>query len=155
MARTWRILTAPTWHSGVPSANSGLALCEGECKEPAARPTTLLTVASAGAVDDRVQQRGHDRLSVFGIVAADEAPLLQPLSRALQARGCLVANEHGGLKLAGDARKSFMSGCLSGKPAAAAPQTPQERMKSCNAQATTQKVTGDQRKTFMSTCLRG
>jgi hypothetical protein len=58
-------------------------------------------------------------------------------------------------KLAGDARKSFMSGCLSGKPAAAAPQTPQERMKSCNAQATTQKVTGDQRKTFMSTCLRG
>ena len=41
---------------------------------------------------------------MFGIVAADEAPLLQPLSRALQARGCLVANEHGGLKLAGEAR---------------------------------------------------
>ncbi len=58
-------------------------------------------------------------------------------------------------KLAGDARKSFMSDCLSGKPAAAAPQTPQERMKSCNAQASTQKITGDERKTFMSTCLRG
>ena len=61
-------------------------------------------------------------------------------------------------KLAGDARKSFMSDCLSGKPAAtpaAAPQTPQEPMKSCNTQATAQKITGDERKTFMSTCLRG
>jgi ATP-dependent DNA helicase RecQ len=49
-------------------------------------------------------QRGHDRLSVFGIVAGDEALLLQPLNRALQARGSLVATEHGGLKLGGDAR---------------------------------------------------
>jgi ATP-dependent DNA helicase RecQ len=57
-----------------------------------------------GATDERVLQRGHDRLSVFGIVGADEARLLQPLSRALQARGCLVANEHGGLRLAGDAK---------------------------------------------------
>ncbi|HTK71178.1 MAG TPA: DNA helicase RecQ [Croceibacterium sp.] len=57
-----------------------------------------------GAADERVIQRGHDKLSVFGIVGADEARLLQPLSRALQARGSLVANEHGGLKLGGDAR---------------------------------------------------
>ena len=57
-----------------------------------------------GAADERVRQRGHDRLSVFGIVGGDEARLLQPLSRALQARGSLVANEHGGLRLAGDAR---------------------------------------------------
>ncbi|WP_374407659.1 DNA helicase RecQ [Pelagerythrobacter sp.] len=57
-----------------------------------------------GAEDDRVRQRGHDRLSVFGIVEGDEARLLQPLSRALQARGALVANEHGGLALGGDAR---------------------------------------------------
>lgn len=58
-------------------------------------------------------------------------------------------------KLAGDARKSFMSDCLSGKtPAAAAvPQTPQERMKSCNTQAAGK--TGDDRKTFMSNCLHG
>src|SRR5690606_21155930 len=40
-----------------------------------------------GAADERVTQRGHDRLSVFGIVGADDARLLQPLSRALQARG--------------------------------------------------------------------
>ena len=57
-----------------------------------------------GAEDDRVRQRGHDRLSVFGIVGADEARLLQPLSRALRARGSLVPTEHGGLRLDGDAR---------------------------------------------------
>ena len=57
-----------------------------------------------GSADTRVLQRGHDKLSVFGIVGGDEARLLQPLARALQARGCLVANEHGGLRLAGDAK---------------------------------------------------
>lgn len=57
-----------------------------------------------GVEDERVRQRGHDRLSVFGIVEADEAPLLQPLARALQARGELVATEHGGLALGGAAR---------------------------------------------------
>ncbi|MEO6386826.1 MAG: DNA helicase RecQ [Croceibacterium sp.] len=57
-----------------------------------------------GAVDERVQQRGHDKLSVFGIVEPEEARLLQPLSRALQARGVLVATDHGGLQLAGEAR---------------------------------------------------
>ncbi|MBO9660513.1 MAG: hypothetical protein J7527_16955, partial [Chitinophagaceae bacterium] len=57
-----------------------------------------------GAADERVLQRGHDRLSVFGIVDSEDAPLLSPLNRALQARGSLVANEHGGLKLAGDAK---------------------------------------------------
>jgi len=57
-----------------------------------------------GASDERVIQRGHDRLSVFGIVDADEARLLQPVSRALQAHGSLVATEHGGLRLGGDAK---------------------------------------------------
>lgn len=56
-----------------------------------------------GSTDDRIAQRGHDRLSVFGIVEREEAALLQPLSRALQARGALVSNEHGGLALGGDA----------------------------------------------------
>tara|TARA_B100001146_G_scaffold38952_1_gene32643 strand:- start:571 stop:1473 length:903 start_codon:yes stop_codon:yes gene_type:complete len=57
-----------------------------------------------GSEDERVRQRGHDRLSVFGIVEPAEAVMLQPLSRALQARGDLVANEHGGLALGGSAR---------------------------------------------------
>ena len=57
-----------------------------------------------GVSDERVLQRGHDQLSVFGIVGSDEAPLLRPLARALQARGSLVATEHGGLALGGDGR---------------------------------------------------
>ena len=57
-----------------------------------------------GTADERVLQRGHDQLSVFGIVDGDEARLLQPLSRALQARGSLIATEHGGLRLGGEAR---------------------------------------------------
>lgn len=57
-----------------------------------------------GSNDERVRQRGHDQLSVFGIVDVEEARLLQPLARALQARGCLVTTEHGGLALGPDAR---------------------------------------------------
>ena len=57
-----------------------------------------------GISDDRIVQRGHDRLTVFGIIDAEEARLIKPVARALQARGALVANEHGGLMLAGDAR---------------------------------------------------
>ncbi|MCB2061458.1 MAG: HRDC domain-containing protein, partial [Novosphingobium sp.] len=57
-----------------------------------------------GAADDRVVQRGHDRLSVFGIVEGEELALLRPVARALQARGSLVPTEHGGLALGGDAR---------------------------------------------------
>jgi psiF repeat-containing protein len=57
-------------------------------------------------------------------------------------------------KLTGDARKSFMSKCLSSKPTATS--TPQqEKMKTCNAQASSQKLSGDARKKFMSTCLKG
>ena len=63
-----------------------------------------------GAEDERVRQRGHDRLSVFGIVGAEEAALLNPLARALQARGVLVANAHGGLALGGDARAILAGG---------------------------------------------
>ena len=57
-----------------------------------------------GHTDERIIQRGHDQLSVFGIVDSEEAPLLRQLSRTLQARGSLATTEHGGLMLAGDAR---------------------------------------------------
>ena len=58
-----------------------------------------------GAADDRIRQRGHDRLSVYGIVEGEEARLLQPLGRVLQARGDLLPTEHGGLALGGSARE--------------------------------------------------
>lgn len=57
-----------------------------------------------GAADDRVIERGHDKLSVFGIISGEEQALLRPLARALQARGSLVPTEHGGLALGSDAR---------------------------------------------------
>ena len=57
-----------------------------------------------GASDPRVIERGHDQLSVFGIVGEDEARLIRPIARALQARGALLATEHGGLRLGGDAK---------------------------------------------------
>ncbi|WP_109808010.1 DNA helicase RecQ [Sphingosinithalassobacter portus] len=58
-----------------------------------------------GANDDRITERQHDQLSVFGIIEGEETALIRPVSRALQARGSLIATEHGGLKLAGDARE--------------------------------------------------
>lgn len=57
-----------------------------------------------GISDERILQRGHEQLSVFGIVPGEEAELLRSVARALQARGALVATEHGGLALGGDAR---------------------------------------------------
>ncbi len=57
-----------------------------------------------GQSEERVTARGHDSLSVFGIVSAAEAPLLRPLARTLVARGMLAATEHGGLMLGPEAR---------------------------------------------------
>ena len=68
-----------------------------------------------------------------------------------------VCNEDAGKQqLAGEARKAFMSSCLSGD-AAAKPATgsQQQRMKDCNAEAATKELKGDARKTFMSSCLSG
>ena len=57
-----------------------------------------------GGKDERILSRGHDQLSVFGIVNGDDVRLIKPVARALQAQGHLTANEHGGLQLAGAAR---------------------------------------------------
>jgi ATP-dependent DNA helicase RecQ len=57
-----------------------------------------------GQTNDKVQQRGHDRLSVFGIINDDEAMLIKPVARALLIRDALGTNEHGGLMLGPQAR---------------------------------------------------
>jgi hypothetical protein len=54
-------------------------------------------------------------------------------------------------ELAGDARKEFMSTCLSGKKLT--PQ--QEKMSRCSKDAKAKGLKGDARTTFMSTCLKG
>jgi ATP-dependent DNA helicase RecQ len=57
-----------------------------------------------GAANDKVRQRGHDRISVYGIVSGEEVALLRPVSRALLVRDALEATEHGGLMLGPNAR---------------------------------------------------
>jgi hypothetical protein len=44
--------------------------------------------------------------------------------------------------------------CSQGFAATAAQQAQQDKMKSCNADATTKALKGDERKAFMSTCLK-
>lgn len=64
----------------------------------------------------------------------------------------------GDKKLEGDARKKFMSACLSGEEGAGPSEkqkAQQQRMKDCNAQAGNKKLEGDARKSFMSSCLKG
>ena len=57
-----------------------------------------------GAVTDRIRERGHDKISVYGIVAGEEASLLRPVSRGLLVKDALQTNEHGGLELGPSAR---------------------------------------------------
>ena len=58
--------------------------------------------------------------------------------------------------LSGDARKAFMSDCLSAHPAAKSTgNSQQEKMKACNAQAKVKAPTGEAHKQFMSDCLKG
>jgi len=65
----------------------------------------------------------------------------------------------GAKKLEGEARKKFMSTCLSGGEMAKGPtdaqKKQQQRMSDCNKQAGAKKLEGDARKKFMGTCLKG
>ncbi|MBN8830065.1 MAG: DNA helicase RecQ [Sphingomonadales bacterium] len=63
-----------------------------------------LEAVLTGRSNDKIVQRGHDRLSVFGIVEGEEIALLKPVSRALQVHDALATNEHGGLMLGPNAR---------------------------------------------------
>ncbi|MET0241670.1 MAG: RQC domain-containing protein, partial [Sphingobium sp.] len=62
-----------------------------------------------GKSNDKIVQRGHEKLSVFGIVTADEAALIKPVARALMVRDALETNEHGGLIL-GPSARPFLRG---------------------------------------------
>jgi ATP-dependent DNA helicase RecQ len=57
-----------------------------------------------GQVTDKIRERGHDRISVYNIVDAEESRLLRPISRALLVREALETTEHGGLQLGPNAR---------------------------------------------------
>jgi ATP-dependent DNA helicase RecQ len=58
----------------------------------------------SGATTDKIRERGHDKISVYGIVDGEETALLRPVSRALLVRDALETTEHGGLMLGPNAR---------------------------------------------------
>ena len=62
-----------------------------------------------GKSNERIAARGHDALSVFGIVRGEETALIKPAARALMVRDALETNEHGGLAL-GPAARPFLRG---------------------------------------------
>lgn len=62
-----------------------------------------------GRSDERIVSRGHDKLSVFGLVEGEEARLIKPLVRTLMAREALSTTEHGGLMF-GPAGRAVMKG---------------------------------------------
>ena len=67
---------------------------------------------------------------------------------AQQTKMATCNKDAGDKKLEGDARKKFMSECLSAKK-----MSQQDKMKSCNKEAGNKKLAGDERKKFMSSCL--
>ncbi len=93
-------------------------------------------------------------LTVLGPAPGDGAETKQLTAQQQRMQTCNA--EVKTKKLTGDARKSFMSQCLSGKTTAESGMTPQQqKMKTCNQEASAKKLTGDARKSFMSTCLKG
>ncbi len=57
----------------------------------------------------------------------------------------------------GEERKKYMSACLKGEDAgpSAKQKAQQDKMTSCNKEASGKKLKGDERKKFMSACLKG
>jgi hypothetical protein len=74
--------------------------------------------------------------------------MAQEKMTAQQTKMATCNKEAGDKKLEGDARKKFMSECLSAKK-----MSQQDKMKSCNKEAGDKKLAGDARKKFMSDCL--
>jgi psiF repeat len=91
------------------------------------------------------------------MVCATPAAIAQTSSPNTQQDRMKSCNTQAGAqKLAGDARKNFMSSCLSGTSGSStAGMSQQDKMKACNTQAGAQSMTGDARKQFMSNCLKG
>jgi hypothetical protein len=91
------------------------------------------------------------------VAACLAVPLAATAETAQQQKMATCNKEAGTKKLEGDARKQFMSQCLSasGAPADKPKMTQQEKMSYCNKQAGTKKLEGDARKKYMSECLSG
>ncbi|MCC2980088.1 DNA helicase RecQ [Sphingomonas sp. IC4-52] len=70
---------------------------------------TYIETVLTGKSSDRSLMNGHEALSVWNIVAGDEAALLKPVGRALLLRDALRTNPHGGLEF-GPAARALIKG---------------------------------------------
>ena len=68
-----------------------------------------LAAVLGGDDNEKVRQFGHHKLSVFGIMNAEELALVRPVARSLQARDALRADDYGGLSF-GPAAKAILKG---------------------------------------------
>ena len=68
-----------------------------------------LAAVLSGDDNEKVRQFGHHKLSVFGIMDADELALVRPVARSLMARDALRADEYGGLSF-GPGAKPILKG---------------------------------------------
>jgi HPt (histidine-containing phosphotransfer) domain-containing protein len=83
-------------------------------------------------------------------------PVSAQTTNSQQERMKVCNKQAGDQKLTGDARKTFMSECLSGKTTTEKPLTAQQqKMKDCNVAANAKELKGEPRKSFMSSCLKG
>ncbi|WP_298671281.1 DNA helicase RecQ [uncultured Sphingomonas sp.] len=71
--------------------------------------STYVEQVLTGKSTERSLMSGHEALSVWGIVDAEETALLKPVGRALQVRDALRTNPHGGLEF-GPAARAILKG---------------------------------------------
>ena len=71
---------------------------------------TYVEQVLTGKSTERSLMSGHESLSVWGIVAGEEAALIKPVGRALLLRDALRANHHGGLEFGPGARGILKGG---------------------------------------------
>lgn len=94
--------------------------------------------------------------SLFAATVLAISPLFAQTIIPQQERMRTCNTQAGQQKLSGDARRQFMSQCLSGRTTAEKPlNAQQQKMKDCNASASAAKLSGERRSQFMTTCLKG
>jgi hypothetical protein len=104
-----------------------------------------------GLVKVAVAMAGASMLLAISLGHAADTPKKELTPQQQRMSECSTKSK--GMK--GAEHQKFMSDCLKGGDAKPAPATQQEKMKSCNADASKKNLKGDERKAFMSSCLKG
>ena len=112
----------------------------------------VINVCAHGANGALIQGRPtcSNEFSIAACFALPLSAVAQEKMTEQQSKMGTCNKEAGDKKLEGDARKKFMSECLS----ASNKPTQQQKMTTCNKEAGDKKLAGDERKKFMSTACR-